>query len=120
MPKATGADLQQPGCLRPRPWCQNVKPPPSKRNPWAAPPLTRRANVCRCVCYEGWFGASCHMKHCPNHVWKSKPSDRGADGKARRVIYHAGSGVDGGLASPSDFIECSGHGHCHHDGTLSI
>jgi len=56
------------------------------------------------------------MKHCPNHVWKSKASDRFH--KANRVIYHAGTGNDGGLASPSDFIECSGHGQCHHDGAI--
>ena len=66
----------------------------------------------RCACYASWFGVACHLKHCPNSVHKT--SQHGTN-QHTRVVYHAGTGFDGGLASPSDFIECSAHGMCHHE-----
>jgi len=60
----------------------------------------------RCICNEGWFGVACESKHCP--------SARAKVYGLSRDLKHLGSGNDGGISSSSDFIECQGHGLCHH------
>lgn len=65
-----------------------------------------------CACYGDWFGAACHLKHCPGVIQKTGYSKNQLNS---RVVFHAGTGTDGGQNSPSDFLECSGHGFCHHE-----
>merc|ERR1719424_2087403 len=62
----------------------------------------------RCACFDTWFGVACHLKHCPNHIQKT--SEHTKNQLEMRVVFHAGTGTDGGQASPSDFLECSGRG----------
>jgi len=72
----------------------------------------------RCICFEGFFGVACHLKHCPGYRWKSGRG-KNAGGITNRIVYHETAGFDGGAASPADFDECSSHGHCHHEEVLS-
>lgn len=65
-----------------------------------------------CACYGDWFGAACHLKHCPGVIQKTGYSKNQLNS---RVVFHEGTGTDGGQNSPSDFLECSGHGFCHHE-----
>ena len=56
-------------------------------------------------------------EHCPGYRWKTGAGrEYKQQGRiANRIVYHDGTGFDGGRASPSDFDECSSHGKCHHE-----